>query len=107
VHAQILAPLAVARDLQAQAIGTRLVKGALQQIDATSVELIFVLGYPDYYSRFEFAPAGVRGFQAPYPIALKNADARMVCELKLGAIAANEGTIKCCDALDHQQYLVE
>jgi predicted N-acetyltransferase YhbS len=37
----------------------------------------------------------------------KNADAWMVLELKAGAIETTEGTVQCCDALDHQQYWIE
>ena len=55
---QILAPLAVTRDLQGKGIGTQLVKGALLQLAASGVKIVFVLGYPKYYSRFGFVPAG-------------------------------------------------
>ena len=104
---QILAPLAVTRDLQGKGIGTQLVKGALLQLAASGVKIVFVLGYPKYYSRFGFVPAGVRGIQAPYPIPEKNADAWMVFELEADAAKMFEGTVKCCEALDHQKYWVE
>ncbi|MEM6470176.1 MAG: hypothetical protein AAF802_11525 [Planctomycetota bacterium] len=58
---------------------------------------------PNYYSRFDFAPAGVQDFDAPYPILPKNADASMVKELRPRAIESNEGTVLCCTALDHPQ----
>jgi len=106
-NAQILAPLAVTRDLQGEGIGSQLVKDALIQLAAAGVQIVFVLGYPKYYSRFGFAAAGVRGFQAPYPIPEKNADAWMVVELQADAGESLEGTVKCCEALDHQKYWVE
>lgn len=107
VSAQILAPLAVSPDHQRSGLGTRLVNEALTQLESQGVVLVFVLGYPDYYSRFGFAPAGVQGFDAPYPILPKNADAWMVKELKAGTIASNEGTVRCCIALDQPQYWQE
>lgn len=104
VSAQILAPLAVARDHQGIGIGTKLVKEAFMDLQSNGVELVFVLGYPDYYSRFGFAPAGARGFQTPYPILPKNADAWMVKELSTGALERYEGTVRCCKALGQPQY---
>ena len=105
--AQILAPLAVARDRQGEGIGTQLVKEAFQHPTATGIQLVFVLGYPDYYSRFGFITAGVCGFQAPYPIPEKNADAWMVLDLEPDAAKPFAGTVQCCEALDHQKYWVE
>ena len=101
--ARILAPLAVTSDHHGQGIGSRLVQVGLERLAETGVELVFVLGYPGYYSRFGFVPAGVRGFQAPYPILPKNADAWMVAELSPGAIKKWEGTVRCSKALDHAQ----
>jgi predicted N-acetyltransferase YhbS len=105
--ARILAPLAVTRDHHDQGIGSHLVQDGFQRLSEAGVELVFVLGYPDYYSRFGFVPAGALGFQAPYPILPKNADAWMVHELTPGAIARHEGTIRCSKALDHAQYWQE
>ncbi|QDV40644.1 hypothetical protein Enr13x_04780 [Stieleria neptunia] len=105
--AQILAPLGVAQEHQGRGIGTELVKKAFDRIQVDGVELVFVLGYPDYYSRFGFAPAGVRGFQAPFPILPKNADAWMVKGLNHGAIERYAGTIRCCNSLDHPQLWQE
>ena len=107
VSAQILAPLAVSTERQKSGLGTRLVNEALTQLESQGVVLVFVLGYPDYYSRFGFVPAGAQGFDAPYPILLKNADAWMVKELRPGTIASNQGTVRCCTALDQPQYWQE
>ena len=107
IPAQILAPLAVTRDQHGQGIGSRLVRDGFAHLQKAGVELVFVLGYPDYYSRFGFVPAGVRGFQAPYPILPKNADAWMVHELASGAIEQYEGKIRCSKALDHPHYWQE
>ncbi len=107
VSAQILAPLAVTRDRHGQGIGSRLVRDGFAHLRKAGVELVFVLGYPDYYSRFGFTPAGVRGFEAPYPILPKNADAWMGAELSPRAIDRFAGTVRCCKTLDHPQYWQE
>ena len=106
-RAQILAPLAVTGDQQGQGIGGRLVKEGFARLIEAEVKLVFVLGSPDYYSRFGFVTAGIRGFQAPYPIPPKNADAWMVTELSPGGIEQNEGTVRCSKALSHPQYWQE
>ena len=105
--ARLLAPLAVTCEHHGQGIGSRLVQEGFKRLEEAGVELVFVLGYPDYYSRSGFVPAGVRGFHAPYPILPKNADAWMVHELSPGAIARHEGTVRCSNALDHAEYWQE
>ncbi|TWU39562.1 GNAT family N-acetyltransferase [Novipirellula artificiosorum] len=107
VSARILAPLAVVQDRQCQGIGGRLIQAGLSQLADSSVNLVFVLGYPDYYSRFGFKPAGVQGLQATYPIPPQNADAWMVAELTPGTIENCEGTVRCSGALDHPKYWIE
>lgn len=107
VPAQILAPLAVSSEPQKSGLGTKLVNEALSQLKSKGVALVFGLGYPDYYTRFGFAPAGAQGFDAPYPILPKNADAWMVKELKPSEIESSQGTVRCCTALDQPQYWQE
>ncbi|TWT80516.1 hypothetical protein CA13_19610 [Planctomycetes bacterium CA13] len=107
VSASILAPLAVAQNRQRQGIGGRLIQTGLRLLEESGVDLVFVLGYPDYYSRFGFRPAGVQGLQATYPIPPQNADAWMVTELKPGTIENCDGTVRCSKALDHPKYWVE
>lgn len=104
---QLLAPLAVVTEQQSRGIGDRMVREGLQLLSDAGVGLVFVLGYPDYYSRFGFKPAGVRGFKAPYPIPDEHAEAWMVHELKPGAVDSHEGTIKCCNALDDRQHWID
>jgi putative acetyltransferase len=105
--AQILAPLAVKENFRGNGIGTQLVQEAFVALQSKGIELVFVLGYPDYYSRFGFTPAGVRGFEAPYPILPKNAASWMVKALSPKAIENNQGTVRCCNALDHSKYWEE
>ncbi|TWU39491.1 GNAT family N-acetyltransferase [Novipirellula artificiosorum] len=107
VSARILAPLAVVHDRQRQGIGGRMIQAGLLQLTDSGVDLVFVLGYPDYYSRFGFKPAGVQGLQATYPIPPQNADAWMVAELTPGTIENCKGTVRCSKALDHPKYWIE
>ena len=65
---RLLAPLAVLPGAQARGVGSRLIEEGLRQLKAAEVDLVFVLGHPDYYPRCGFTPAGVLGFDAPYPI---------------------------------------
>ena len=83
LSAMILAPLAILPDAQGKGVGGKLIKEGLRQLSESMVDLVFVLGHPEYYPRFGFKPAGARGFEAPYPIPAKDASAWMVQELKL------------------------
>lgn len=107
VIAKILAPLAVVQNRQRQGIGRRLIDSGHRQLTESGVNLVFVLGYPDYYSRFGFKPAGAQGLQAPYPIPPQNSDAWMVKELTPGVIENCEGTVRCSRALGHPKYWIE
>jgi len=104
VLAQILAPLAVSRDCQGQGIGRSLVKEGLKQLAATGVELVFVLGHPGYYPKFGFRPAGVLGYEAPYPIPTEHENAWMALELQPGIIASVRGKIQCASTLDQLRH---
>lgn len=106
--AQILAPVAVQPACQGRGVGEQLIRQGLRRLATDGVELVFVLGYPAYYNRFGFAPAGARGLEAPYPIAARNADAWMVLALTDDdavwsevAPARTRGTVRCCQSLDH------
>ena len=61
VSAQILAPLAVLPGSQNQNVGGQLINEGLKQLKKSGVQLVFVLGHPDYYPRYGFKPAGILG----------------------------------------------
>jgi len=94
-----LAPLAVIPKFQRQGIGGSLIKKGLQLLSKSGVELMFVLGHPEYYPRHGFTPAGKLGFETPYPIPEKHANAWMVQALRPGIIGSVSGQVVCCDAL--------
>jgi predicted N-acetyltransferase YhbS len=104
IPAQILAPLAVAKEHQGQGVGGLLIHEGVDQLTASGIELVFVLGHPDYYPKFGFRPAGVLGYAAPYAIPIENANAWMVKELKAGIIGSVQGLIQCAATLDQPQH---
>jgi predicted N-acetyltransferase YhbS len=90
VSAALLAPLAVHPASESRGIRSQQVREGLRRLPEAGVDLVFVLGHPGYYPRFGFTAAGVKGFEAPYPIPQKNADAWMVKVLR-GTHAAHSG----------------
>ncbi|MFC2162853.1 GNAT family N-acetyltransferase [Candidatus Altiarchaeota archaeon] len=104
VDAMLLAPLAVAPEMQKQGVGGLLILEGLRILKERGVELVFVLGYPDYYTRHGFAPAFPHGYTAPYPIPEENHDAWMIQELSPGAVKRYEGKIICAEKLDKPKY---
>jgi predicted N-acetyltransferase YhbS len=104
VSIQLLAPLAVLPDAQAKGVGSKLINEGLNQLKDAGVDLVFVLGHPDFYPRCGFMPAGVLGFEAPYPIPEEHAGAWMVQALKDGVIGRVKGKVQCADVLDQPQH---
>ena len=104
VSARILAPLAVLPDYQSTGVGGRLIKEGLKQLTEAGVEIVFVLGHPDYYPRSGFVPAGVLGYEAPYRIPEKYAGAWMVQELGSGVIGRVKGKVQCSEVLDRPEH---
>jgi len=104
VSSAILAPLSVHPKYQNQGIGGRLIKEGLKHLKAAGVELVFVLGHPGYYPKYGFCAAGLKGFEAPYPIPPENSGAWMVQELYQGVIGHVSGQIICADALNDPKH---
>jgi putative acetyltransferase len=104
VSIQLLAPLAVLPDAQTKGVGGKLIKAGLSQLKDAGVALVFVLGHPDYYPCSGFTPAGVLGFEAPYPIPEEHAGAWMVQALKEGVIGRVKGKVRCSEVLDQPQH---
>lgn len=100
----ILAPLAIVPDAQKQGIGGMLIERGLQLLSKSGVDLVFVLGHPEYYPRYGFKPAGHLGFEAPYSILDEHADAWMVQALRPGVIGSVSGKVICADALNKPEY---
>lgn len=104
VSARILAPLAVLPETQSLGVGGQLIKEGLKQLKETGVELVFVLGHPDYYPRYGFKPAGELGYEAPYPIPEAHAGAWMVQALCPDVIGRVRGKVQCSDVLNQPEH---
>ena len=61
-----LAPLAVSPQRQRQGIGSALVREGLTRLAQGGMDLVLVLGEPDYYGRFGFAPDLAKRLMTPY-----------------------------------------
>ncbi len=104
VSVSLLAPLAVVPKFQRQGIGGALIKKGLELLSKQDAGLVFVLGHPTYYPRYGFTPAGKLGFEAPYPIPEKDANAWMVQALKPNIIGFVYGKLSCSNALNKPEY---
>lgn len=100
----ILAPLAIVPGAQKQGIGGKLIEKGLELLSKSGVDLVFVLGHPEYYPCYGFKPAGDLGFEAPYPIPDVHANAWMVQALRLGVIGNVSGKVICADALNKPEH---
>ena len=75
----LLGPLAVAPPYQAKGLGSALVKEGASDLTAKGFGAIFLLGDPNYYSRFGFVRA--EGTTTPHPIPKEWFDAWQVLKL--------------------------
>jgi putative acetyltransferase len=61
-----LAPMAVRPSHQNRGVGSRLIRAGIDILRAQSCPFIIVLGHPDYYPRFGFAPASQFGISSQW-----------------------------------------
>lgn len=66
VVAAALAPLGVVPVWQQHGVGSRLIKAGLAALKPQGVQLVFVVGNTDYYTRFGFSTALAKPFTSPY-----------------------------------------
>ena len=76
-----LAPVSVMPDRQSKGVGSRLIREGLRRAKEQGWGAVFLLGEPDYYSRFGFRVDSAAGFGTPYP-----AEFFMALELLPGAL---------------------
>ncbi len=100
IQVSFLAPLAVIPKFQKQGFGGALIKEGIRRLLKMGIDLVFLLGHPEYYPRFGFAPASKLGFQPTYPIPPEVADAWMVLALRPDIIGATSGKVICCDVMN-------
>ncbi|NPV74910.1 MAG: N-acetyltransferase [Anaerolineae bacterium] len=83
-----LAPMAVLPEFQNQGIGSALVRRGLEELRRMRLPAVIVLGHPEFYPRFGFAPASRWGIR--FPLEVPDA-AFMTLELQPGALQGVSG----------------
>lgn len=108
VDIYLLAPLAVLPDAQNLGIGGKLISEGLSILKDRRTEIVFVLGYPEYYTKFGFIKdAKAAGFPPTYEIDERNKDAWMYQCLVEPNSASKSGKVICCNALNKEEYWKE
>ena len=68
VQGYILAPLGVKPDYQKCRIGSKLIEVGIRQLSRMEVDILFVYGDPEYYSRFGFRVDTAECYIPPYKL---------------------------------------
>jgi putative acetyltransferase len=61
-----LGPMCVEPWIQKEGVGKALIHYGLTYLQKEGVSIVFVLGHPDYYTKFGFTTEATADFQAPY-----------------------------------------
>ncbi|MGH9900227.1 MAG: GNAT family N-acetyltransferase, partial [Pyrinomonadaceae bacterium] len=86
-----LAPMAVLPEFQNRGVGSALVRRGLEECLRLGFPVVVVVGHPEYYPRFGFAPARPKGLDCEYPVP---DEVFMVAELSPGALRGVRGVVK-------------
>jgi putative acetyltransferase len=86
-----LGPMAVHPKFQNKGIGSSLIKAGIERCKSEGVDIIVVLGHPNYYPRFGFEPSIKYGIKSEYEVP---DDVFMVLGLNNYALKNKQGTIK-------------
>lgn len=89
-NATLLGPVAVDPDFRGQGYGRKLVAEALNEMKASGVALVVLVGDEPYYARFGFKPAPYGHIVFPGPV---NPSRILAAELQPGALQRFHGTI--------------
>lgn len=86
-----LAPVAVSPEFQRKGIGSKLIQEGIKACQQLEYDSIMVLGHPEYYPKFGFKQANMRGIKDPFGAP---AEAFMALELKQGALERACGVVE-------------
>ena len=86
-----LAPMAVRPDHQRAGIGGQLIRAGLEECRRRGYSAVVVLGHPEYYPRFGFAPAHTFDLTCEFP---SPPEAFMAMELEAGALRKIRGVVR-------------
>ena len=86
-----LAPMAVLPEYQNKGIGSQLVREGLKECQRLGQDIVVVLGHPEFYPRFGFAPASLKGLKSEYDV---RDEVFMLLEMSEGALAGRRGLVK-------------
>lgn len=86
-----LGPMAVLNEYQYKGIGSKLVKTGLEYCQSLGFDAVVVLGHPNYYPKFGFAPSIKYGIKSEYDVP---DDVFMILELVPGILKNHKGIIK-------------
>ncbi len=86
-----LGPMAVLPAFQNLGVGSALIRHALDHLQKAGLEVVFVLGHPQYYPRFGFKPSKPYGIEWEVNVP---EDVFMVLELRENALAGKRGIVQ-------------
>jgi len=89
---------------QKQGIGGSLIKRGLKFLSKANVGLNVCDWMTQLLSAFRVYACGKFGFETPFPIPEKDADAWMVQALRPNVIGSVSGTVVCCDSLNPEHW---
>jgi putative acetyltransferase len=88
--AAALGPMAVLPEYQGRGTGSALVRAGLAECARLGHQVVFVLGHPEFYPRFGFAPARPLGLECEWDVP---EGVFMVAELKESAVGGRSGRV--------------
>jgi len=92
-----LAPMAVFSKYQNKGVGSKLVQAGLEHCQLLGYDAVVVLGHPDYYPKFGFAPSVNYGIKSEYEVP---DEVFMILELIPESLKNHEGVIKYHEAFN-------
>ena len=90
-----LGPMAVVPGRQRKGVGSALVRQGLVGCRGFGARAVVVVGHPEYYPRFGFAPASRYALRCEYDVP---EDVFMVAEVEAGALSGASGVVRYHDA---------